>query len=286
MAIPILNYFSNEDIALHSELRNLKSSQAACLNFLFPFHEDLNLAKLVFIPFLSELETITGIEFEYTGPPAITDWFGEPLKGKRGLNRTSIDAAIFWLDAGNQRHASLIEWKYCERNFGICSAHDSGNKEQKSRCKEINSNGSDPSRLCLLTEEREGRSRRYWEHLKTAGISLEAFNTISGCPFQGPFYQLMRQCEVAAYLKEQRIVDFAEVVSISFAGNNALLEVPNELKPLISSTGGDIIAIWNRALQEVPPVRHLTVEDLMENIDHTPGINPEWRSYIRNRYGE
>lgn len=118
----ILKYLEEEDIALHTEALNLKSSQAACFNFLFPFRLNLPLATRVLKPLLPGMDEVTGVEFEYTGPIEATKWLGEPLGGKRGQNRTSIDAAIFWKDEKQQRHASLIEWKYTEHNFGVCRA--------------------------------------------------------------------------------------------------------------------------------------------------------------------
>jgi len=67
--------------------------------------------------------------------------------------------------------------------------------------------------------------------------------------------------------------------------NNALLEIPAELTPLVASEETDIITLWNGVLLGVAPVRHITVEKLMESIDRVPHINVEWRGYIRNRYG-
>jgi hypothetical protein len=94
----LLSYAAGEDIALHSEVLNLKSSQAACFNFLFPLRIDLALANAALRSFLPGLREVTAIEFEYTGPPGVTAWLSEPRGGKRGQNRTSIDAAIFWID--------------------------------------------------------------------------------------------------------------------------------------------------------------------------------------------
>ena len=99
LADDILSYLRANDIAPHSELLNFKSSQAACLNFLFPLHQDLDLARAVLRLLLPGLREVTGIEFEYTGPDGATEWLGEPSGGKRGQNRTSIDAAIFWIDS-------------------------------------------------------------------------------------------------------------------------------------------------------------------------------------------
>ena len=120
-AVQILEYMSEERIAPHTELLNLKSSQAACLNFLFQLRTDWDLAAGVLRHFLDGLVSIEDIQFEYTGPPEATEWLGEPPSGGRGQNRTSIDAAIFWKNRHGQRCAALVEWKYTERNFGRCA---------------------------------------------------------------------------------------------------------------------------------------------------------------------
>lgn len=284
IALELFSYLSKEDIEIHSGIRNLKSSQAACFNVLFPMKKDLNFAKLALGPFLPNVESIDNIEFEYTGPPEITQWLGEPTKGKRGRNRTSIDAAVFWRDQGGKSHISLIEWKYTERNFGTCSVYSS--KEQRIICDQINiPSGEDPALSCPLSIEREGNSRRYWEHLKTSGILLEKMKAISGCPFRTPLYQIMRQCEVAAYLRINRIADFAEVILISFSGNTALLEVPTELEPLVTSGNDNIISLWNSILLDVPTVRHVTVEQIMQQVDSQSILDEGWRKYIKDRYG-
>lgn len=286
IAKQILNYLSDEDIELHSEARNLKSSQVACLNFLFPLHNDLNLATQVLKSVLPDLKSITSIDFEYTGPPEITEWLGEPKNGKRGKYRTSIDAAIFWLDYGGKRHATLAEWKYCEENFGKCSAYDSGKHNAEFKCDEINLlSDADPSKKCLLTRIDQKPPRRYWEHLIESGIATKAFLPVSGCPFKGPFYQLMRQCEVAAFLRKSGSVDFAEVMVISFKGNDAILEISRELTPLISSPKSDMFSIWNSGLNDVSPVRHVLIEQIMEYGDKINYFDTEWRTYIHDRYG-
>jgi len=284
VALELFSYLSKEDIEIHSGIRNLKSSQAACFNILFPMRKDLSLAKAALGHFLSNVETIDNIEFEYTGPPEITQWLGEPTKGKRGRNRTSIDAAIFWRDQYKNSNISLIEWKYTEKNFGTCSVYSSN--KQRIICDKIDlSSGKDPNLSCPLSIKREGNSRRYWEHLRTSGILLDRLKAISGCPFRTPLYQIMRQCEVAAYLRKNRVADFAEVILISFGGNTELLEVPTELQPLVSSGNDNIISIWNSVLLDVPPVRHVTVEQIMRHVDLECICNEGWRKYLSDRYG-
>ncbi len=285
LADAILSYLTEEDIAAHTELQNLKSSQAACLNFLFPLRQDPGLAKAALRSFLPGLREVSGIEFEYTGPPEATRWLGEPERGKRGQNRTSIDAAIFWIGRSKREHITLVEWKYTESNFGVCSAFASAAGEDKARCSSLDvARDSDPARSCLLTTGGDRRSRRYWEHMGAAGICLSAFADVQGCPFQGPFYQLMRQFLLAAYLRQAGEADEVDVVSIGFARNTKLGEVPPQLRPLLGGTGGDIVDAWNAVLKDVPSLHHSTVEGLMAQVNRIEGIDLGWRNYLRDRY--
>jgi hypothetical protein len=284
IALELFSYLSKEDIEIHSGIRNLKSSQAACFNILFPMKQDLNLAKSALGHFLPNVESVHNIEFEYTGPPEITEWLGEPTKGKRGQNRTSIDAAVFWTSKDGKNNISLIEWKYTERNFGACSVYSSA--EQKIICDKVNiSSGEDPALICPLSIERKGNSRRYWEHLETLGVFLDRMATIAGCPFRTPLYQIMRQCEIAAYLRSNHAADSVEVVVVSFGGNSALLEVPRELKSAASSSKDNIIDLWNGILSNVQPVRHITIEEIMQQIDINKTYDQSWRQYLTDRYG-
>ncbi len=286
LAEPVLTYMAEADIALHTEALNLKSSQVACLNILFPLRMDLDFAAAVLEPFFEDLDAVTVVEFEYTGPPDATEWMGEPRSGKRGQNRTSIDAAIFWIDTEGQQHATLVEWKYTERGFGKCSAFQSGSKDDKAQCRAMDvANDPQPGRACLLITGKRHRSRRYWEHIQRTGIALEAFADVAGCPFQGPFYQLMRQYLLAAYLQESDLADHADVLSIGFAGNTALNQIPRQLRPMAPTQNATILDTWNAALEGVPPMRHLTVEALMNSINQTGSFIPGWRDYLRERYG-
>jgi len=285
LADDVLSYLAANDIAPHSELLNLKSSQAACLNFLFPLHQDLDLAWAVLRPLLPSLREVTGLEFEYTGPEGTTEWLGEPSGGKRGQHRTSIDAAIFWIGRSKRVHVTLAEWKYTERNFGACSAFGNASPEDKTRCRALDvARDRNPARSCLLTTGGDRRSRRYWEHVEAAGMSLPAFADVQGCPFRGPFYQLMRQFLLAAYLRHVGEADQVEVVSIGFARNTALHRVPPQLRPLVGGKREGIVEAWNAVLQGSPPLRHWMVEELMAGVNKVEGIDLGWRNYLRERY--
>jgi hypothetical protein len=120
--------------------------------------------------------------------------------------------------------------------------------------------------------------------VEAAGISLSAFAGIQGCPFQGPFYQLMRQFLLAEYLRQAGEADEVEVVSIGFARNTVLHRVPPQLRPLVGGRRDGIVEAWNAVLWGVPPLRHWTVEQLMAGARRVEGIDLGWRNYLRERY--
>jgi len=287
----VFDYMKEADIEGHSELLNLKSSQAACFIYLFPLRKNLALAARVLCDILPNVTAVTNIEFEYTGQDETnrsrqpcTEWLGEPVSGKRGQNRTSIDAAIFWDDVNGETHISLVEWKYTERNFGTCSAHQNGNSETKPDCRSLCSM-SDPASKCILASKRRNCGRHYWEHMAEAGISLEKLSQVQGCPFRGPFYQLMRQFLVAQFLRNERAADHVDVIALEFEGNAALRKRPRNLKSLCSDQDGNVIDAWNAILDQAPPLRRITAEQLMVGYENATRIDSAWRDYIRERYG-
>ena len=282
----ILAYLKQENIALHSEVLNLKSSQVACMNFLFPFYQDHFLAMKVFREMIPGLDVVDAIEFEYSGPIEATKWLGEPLSGMRGQNRTSIDAALFWKDKNLQNHVTFIEWKYTEHNYGKCSAYSGGKPEEKEICRSLCiAEEDDPSKYCLLTSGKRHRSRRYWEHLESAGISFQAYQEVQGCPFRGPLYQLLRQHLLGTFLIKSHIVNQFEVVSMDFTNNISLRRVPKYLRLMANGTTYDVIDLWNRLLVGNNKMRHIPVEELMGNVDNVGIIDVNWREYISERYG-
>ena len=282
IAESILNYMETEKIAPHSELLNLRSSQAACFNFLFPLRQDLGLATEVFSQFFPTLKQVTSLEFEYTGPVEVTTWLGEPPGGKRGQNCTSIDAAVFWENQGGQEYAALIEWKYTERGYGSCSAFNNASASEEIACLGLSVwENPLPEQVCLLCRGVPARSRRYWEHMDKAGIDLTKFRSVRGCPFQGPFYQLMRQTLVAGYLRTRETQ--AQVVSMSFGGNTSLHSLPEHLRAI---NADNVIKAWNRVLDvNTPPLLVITVEQLIGAVDRIGTQENDWRNYLKEHYG-
>jgi len=129
---------------------------------------------------------------------------------------------------------------------------------------------NNPGALCQLTFGRRHRSRRYWEHQEVAGINLNAFSKIKGCPYQGPLYQLMRQHLLGTFLKESGEVDQFEVVSMGFAENQALQNVQKHLTPMISDGENELIAIWNKESTEITQIWRLTAAIFTSSFRNSP----------------
>ncbi len=283
MADEIIKYCNDNDIEIHQEALNLKSSQVCCFNLIFPLRLDFNLAKMLLSSIYKNIKSVSKVEFEYTGDLEITKSLGEPLSGKRGQNRTSIDAAIWWEDNSKkpEKYITLIEWKYTEANFGKCGGYSSKSNKHKEKCKLFNVSKSNPLSDCYLVYKHK---RKYWELLEESGINLTMFNNIPGCPFQGLLYQLMRQYLVAHKMKFIEKVDKVFVVSISFKNNNCIHNVPNYLKRLKKSSDDTILDVWNNALSNAPKMLHYNIEALLTN--KIKEILPKpYKKYIDLRYG-
>ena len=287
-AAEVLDYMRDNEIEVHSEILNLKSSQACCLNLMFPLRRDLGLARRVLQQFNPAVAKVTGVEFEYTGQDeaslgtrAATEWLGEPTSGKRGQQRTSIDVAVFWIDHEGRPHTWFIEWKYTERNFGTCSAYE----KNRARCDTIKVTES-PAQDCYLVDGgSQHRRRHYWERMGDAGIDVDALAKAIGCPFSGPLYQLMRQTQLAAFVRQTGAGQSVEVAVVEFEGNTSLEAVPPRLTPLQSPEARSIVDIWNQALDGVPRFTTVRAGQLMSAYQATGGYDAQWRRYISARYG-
>lgn len=276
-------YLEENKIALHSSSLNLKSSQACCFNFLFPWRLNLDESTAVLASVLPDVEQVLGIEFEYTGPDGATEWLGEPPGGGRGQNRTSVDAAIWWKDRSYGNRLTLIEWKYTENSFGDCGGYRSKGNQSKGKCLGIEVARIQPKEDCFVSTGNNNRtSRRYWDLLEEAGIFVSRF-TEKGCPFRGPWNQLLRLFLLRDYCQQSmKNLDVVEVVAIGFEDNwQHLLKMP----PYMKGRGNNVVQAWNELLEEVPPLRKVSVEHLVSSTGKLSPEHRKWREYIESRYG-
>jgi hypothetical protein len=277
-------YLVEENVEIHSERANLRSSQFACLNLLFPLKLNLLAAAKVLAPCLPGVRRVCGIEFEVTGDAAAVAFMGEPPGGKRGANRTSIDAEVTWTDEANagttRPHLTLIEWKYTEEGFGSCGGYASRGNPHPQTCERLHA-ATDRGASCYLASGTSSRVRRnYWKHTPPAWLSELAGSV--GCPFRGPLYQLWRQQLLAGHFAATGGYSSVSLVAIHWSGNASLTDVPVALAHAVHGveTVGEL---WNRVtggFSEVP------VEALLRAFDAAPDpALATWRQYVGDRYG-
>lgn len=273
MAEEILAYCRKNRIPIQREARKLTSSLVACLNTLYPLRENPVLAALALEPSLPGLNEVKRIEFHFSGTP-------EAGKGRRPAPPgPRADAAVWWRDASGMRCLSLICWKYTEASYGTCGGFRSRNNHHQYHCLQMDL-GSHPEGGCYLV--REMNPWLPWDRLSEVGIRLDAFRGVSGCPFRGPFYQIMREFMLAADLRRTQEADRVDVVFVGFRDNRLITHTPLHLAWL----GSDIIRAWNHVLGGVPELRYVFAEQIVAGLrlDRTGAADPLLR-YLEERYG-
>lgn len=270
----ILVYCRENRIPISAEARDLRSSLVACLNTLFPLRANLSLAFLALEPALPHLLEVHGVEFFF--PDAKMPWGG----GGSASPGPRADAAVWWLDASGRRCLSLFCWKYTEASYGTCGGFRSRNNRHQLDCLLMNLGDSHPEAGCYLV--REITPGLPWKLLSETGIRLDAFQDIGGCPFRGPFYEIMRMFLLAAALRRTWKVDRVDVVFVGFRGNDLLNHTPSHLAPL----GSDLIRAWNRVVRGVPELRYVYAENIVAGLrcDRT-GAADHLIRYLTERYG-
>jgi hypothetical protein len=276
----LIPYMQAHDIAFHSQSLNLRSSQACCLNFLYYLRQNLDMASEVLRGWFPDLARVITIEFEYTGPEAVTKWLGEPPGGKRGQNRTSVDAAIWWAGAKKKPRLTLVEWKYTETGFGNCGGYTSSGNADPGHCRTLDVHSITPRSDCYLQQANHATNKRhYWDHMGKAGIDSPVFEK-QGCPFRGPLYQLVRQ-QLLAHWLDANTDNTVDVAVACFKGNKDLMKSPGYLRHL----DPDLPTAWRAFLAEPDRFQVLYVEDLMAHCDYLSSLaTSPWREYLRERY--
>ena len=273
-------YLQSERIAVHTEIQNMRSSQACCWNFLFPLRQNLSVASIALKQVLPGVSHVAAIEFEYTGGPDVTAWLGEPQGGKRGQNRTSADAAIWWVDENDKPQITLIEWKYTEKEFGTCGGYQSKDNNHKDKCRTLDVQEFNPRSDCYLATRKDNKTmRKYWQHIREAGIDLSNFPSPTGCPFKGPFYQLMRLHLLGEYVAQVERRDFSLVV-ICFKQNRELIK----LHSADTASSVDVLASWRKLLKVPQKIALSYIGDIYADFRSTR-FDEGWLTYLADRYG-
>jgi hypothetical protein len=77
-------------------------------------------------------------------------------------------------------------------------------------------------------------------------------------------------------------VDVLEVASVSFGGNKYPFDAPPELRGI----GENVVYAWNKVLMNVPKMRHVTVEEIVDGVKNDHSREAQLLAgYLEDRYG-
>jgi len=271
-------YVEDKKIHMHTGIHNLMSSWVLCANLYWPFNnnEGFNLLSR----YLSDasgidINKIQDLELEYAeeGEFDPQHLLGED-SGVRGSGQTSPDLAIKFLTEDNKKGIFLIESKFTEHSFYVCSGYNKtkGGKlpPDPAKCKNTRGILDSDFQNCRLVAWK----RKYWNLLK-GDLNQEKFKT-SRCPMSVSCYQLFRQQALAKGLEKRYDISVSCVTVDS--RNEELINSSNKVG-LKSFPEG-----WKELFPKVSFL-WLNHRDWFEFVKlHSDGAWEDWLKYIGERY--
>ena len=268
-----IRHFAQSDINWHPQKHSMLSSQIMRVNILFPLKEHLNILHRWLQSCQFDVAEVTDLMFEYTNP---RDYLNE--KGEHGKPLPIADIAIKWTDTAKQKNLLLLDIKFAESDFGVCTQENNPNPRRCFVSKKI---VSSHKKQCYKSQ----MGRRYWDIILSSGSPLwkDSMTLETHCPFRYDFFQLMRGQLIAHCMQYDKKSGFDKVESavMYHAGNDDLLRMSHpfdkELNPLKA---------WSTLLQKPETFHAFTLQDFFKAIESLlPFELTKWREYINQRYG-
>ncbi|MBK9537485.1 MAG: hypothetical protein IPO12_01820 [Flavobacteriales bacterium] len=203
---------------LQRALTNTVASQPCCFNLFVPLQQDHALASRLFTHLLAVPVSVVHIEIEFTpnkwsGPPGFERHSDETIGDQSDIGGTDADVAVFYETAEGGRGVVLIEFKYIEAEFSICSSYKSRSKGPRIRAgcdaadwyeQRIASNLSGS----VSTPDCGYLKYGNWRLLETStALNAAAVKAQLGCPFKGSLNQLWRNMLLAERVAAARKLD-------------------------------------------------------------------------------
>ncbi len=289
-----IEYFNARNITWHDGLQerrvpsnHLCCSQSCCVNFLFPMATDQKLLANIFSHFYPDLVEPLPIDKDLplsngSFPYMAFEWIGsKDEEGKyidyltehkykrgqptRGANYTSADFSFRFRRRDGKIQLVLGEWKYTEY-YGF---KDLGTPKGKDRKPEV-------------------RRQTYYPAFTRSGGVFEGRGTdLYHALFFEPFYQLMRLQLLAQEMQVNREMnaDIVSVLHISPAANKEFrnrVTSPHLAKMFPNNKG--VIEIW-QGLVPRDKFMSVSVEDMLNAIEHRGAGKQDWVTYLVKRYG-
>ncbi len=267
-----LAFFKRKNISWHSlGRRHLLSSQAYCINFLFPFAKNPDALKALMQHVFKDIVEVLPIEdkmyvtFEWNGNKDYLNEHG--AEKQRGEMATFPDAAFKFRDTNANVHIVLIEWKYTEKYAVENKAEGNSGKRRLDTYRDFIEDQDCPLDLTAFGANPDQQMKAL---------------------FYEPFYQLMREQLLAREMETDSNAD-AQIVSVLHIcpkDNRAYRE--KVTSPILAAMfpGKDVVAIWEKLVKT--PIRFASTdpETLFQHFpaDRFGRDMKSWAAYMAERY--
>lgn len=268
-------------------LNNTVASQPCCFNLFAPLKNRLDLASNLFSQILNkESLKVTSIEIEFT--PSTKESIGD----QSTLGGTDTDVAVFYEFDHNKKGVLLIEFKYIEAEFSVCSSYKNknGKVEKGVMKKNIRPNCDSPTFYKELIESNLVSDKKQfdcgylkfenWHLLNTSKVfDIDKIKSSIACPFRFSLNQLWRNLLLAEKLASVRNLDEYAFCVLSPKENTWLWENGSEnaydsFKNILSATGANKFFKLELDKDFVQPLERLVEEKWCK----------EWLSKFRTKY--
>ncbi len=275
----VIERFKTKAGDLKRVLTNTVASQPCCFNLFTPLRNRLPLASKLFSHLLQKEITVSELIIEFT--PGQYNGSDETIGDQSAQGGTDSDVAVFYTTADSKKGVLLIEFKYIEYEFSVCSSYK--NKNISDICdtpdfyKKLiapNINSSAKQFDCGYLKYQN------WRLLEdSAAFNADKIKTANRCPFRFSLNQLWRNMLLAEKVAKARHLDEFGFWVInpkenSFALQNSGENVKDEFLNILSDKGKSLFKVLELDNDVVKPLEQLSTEEWTD----------EWLRKFRQRY--
>lgn len=233
---------------------NTAASQPYCFNLFIYLQQHPAIASALFSKLLAKQVIVSHIEVEFT-PNQLRHLAGfeqvnaDESIGDQGANQgTDSDVAIFYTYANNKKGLLLIEFKFIEPEFSVCSSY-----KNKPELKTVCNTGGYYDRI-VEGKQTDNNNRllcgynKYQNWLLTSSSTLfdaNKINTSIGCPFRYGANQLWRNLLLSENVAAARNCDefafwvFSPKANDDFLWKEGAEDVEQKLRFILTPSGND-----------------------------------------------
>lgn len=265
-------YFRNKKIQWHKlGERHVLSSQAYCVNFLYPFSDKPEALRELLLPVYPDIKHMLPVEddkfvaFEWNGGKnhlneKITD------NHSRGEYATYPDAAVKFMVEDGTIQIVLIEWKYTESYSSVNKAEGESGQTRQNTYDPFFQKPDCPINLNQIDNDvNRAKQALYYE----------------------PFYQLFRQQLLAAEMEKDVTSDARKVSILHICPKANLLFANRVTSPELANRfpGQNVIQIWKAILKDSDCFKSTDQGELFEIFSKKSITGfQNWQVYMHKRY--